>query len=65
MNYILRKKLKNKIGIILLLIIANCIDNNLHRGNTLNDESFGEMIFQFKSNSSKLSDLNPKITRNG
>lgn len=66
MHYIIRKKLKKYFCIIiLLLLIANCIDNNIHRGNNVKDESFGEMIFQFNSNNSKLSDLNPKITFKG
>jgi hypothetical protein len=66
MVYILRKNNINKFSsLLLLLFITNCINNNIQRGNTLDDKSFGEMIFQFKSNNSKLSDLNPKITFKG
>ena len=59
MVYILRKNNINKFSsLLLLLFITNCINNNIQRGNTLDDKSFGEVIFQFKSNNSKLSDLN-------
>ncbi len=53
------------VSMIIFIFLQNCFDNGIQRGNFLNEKQFGEMIFEFKSQKSKLSELNPRVIFKG